>query len=244
MAYAATCCPEGIGYAMSRSPVGPWKFKGMIMDGTPKSNGNHPGIIDYKGKSYVFGLNYDLLKQSMTKHYERRSVSAAEIRYNADGTIQKLPYWSETHLMQVGTLNPYNRVEAETMAFSKGLKTKKVTEWERNIPWNRGKRIATRLYVTSINNDDYIKVQGVDFASGPSLVEVNTASLNGGKIEIRIDGQSGPLLGIINIRSKAEGDVFKTVSQKVQNVKGIHDLYFVFKGSNDLFEFDWWKFVK
>ena len=32
LAYASTCCPEGIGYAMSDSPTGPWAFKGQIMD--------------------------------------------------------------------------------------------------------------------------------------------------------------------------------------------------------------------
>ena len=28
---------------------------------TERSRGNHPGVIDYKGRSYVFGLNYDLM---------------------------------------------------------------------------------------------------------------------------------------------------------------------------------------
>jgi len=27
----------------------------------------------------------------------------------------------------------------------------------------------------------------------------------------------------------------------LKTVKGIHDLYFVFKGEKDLFYFDWWK---
>ncbi len=33
LAYASTCCPEGIGYAMSDKFTGPWEFKGNIMDG-------------------------------------------------------------------------------------------------------------------------------------------------------------------------------------------------------------------
>jgi beta-xylosidase len=60
MAYASHCCPEGIGYAMSNRPTGPWEYKGMIMDPDKRSSGNHPGIIDYKGASYVFGFNYTL----------------------------------------------------------------------------------------------------------------------------------------------------------------------------------------
>src|ERR1039458_5623561 len=30
--YASHCCPEGIGYAMSDQPTGPWTYKGMVMD--------------------------------------------------------------------------------------------------------------------------------------------------------------------------------------------------------------------
>ena len=241
LAYASTCCPEGIGYAMSNSPTGPWEYKGMIMDGDPRSSGNHPGIIDYKGNSYVFGFNYAILKQTMAKHYERRSVCLESITYNPDGTIQKLPFWS-TNVKQLGTVNPYNRVEAETMAYSEGLKTELVTEWERNISWNKGKKIADRLIVTSINNGDYLKVQGVDFSKGATSVEVSVASLYGGKIEIHTDKIDGPVLGIVNVNTSGEGDIWKTVTAPVKNIKGVHDLFFVFRGEKDLFNFDWWKF--
>ena len=171
----------------------------MIMDGDERSSGNHPGIIDYKGNSYVFGFNYAVLKQTMSKHYERRSICLEKINYNADGSIQKLPFWSTTGVKQIETVNPYNRNEAESMAFSEGLKTELVTEWERNIPWNKGKKIADRIIVTSIHNGDYIKVQGVDFSKGATSVNVSVASLYGGKIEIHTDKIDGPILGTINV---------------------------------------------
>ncbi len=244
LAYASTCCPEGIGYAMSNSPIGPWEYKGMIMDGDQRSSGNHPGIIDYKGKSYVFGFNYSLLKQTMTKHYERRSICLENMNYNPDGTIQKLPFWSTTGVKQLGTLNPYIRVEAETMAFSEGLKTKLETEWERNIPWDKGEIVAERLFVSSIHNGDYLKVKGVDFSDGVNSVDVSVASLFGGKIEIHIDKIDGPILGTVSIKSTGEGDGWKTISTQVENIKGAHDLFFVFRGEKDLFNFDWWHFNK
>ena len=75
LAFASTCCPEGIGYAMSDSPTGPWEYKGDIMAHTPRTRGNHPGIIEFKGQSYVFGLNYDILRIETPNHKERRSVS-------------------------------------------------------------------------------------------------------------------------------------------------------------------------
>lgn len=123
LAFASTCCPEGIGYAMSDSPTGPWDVKGYIMRPTDRTRGNHPGIIDYKGKTYVFGQNYDLLRLEMEEHHERRSISVAEMHYNADGTIQEVPYFKDVKVEQIEHFDPYRRVEAETMAWGYGLKT-------------------------------------------------------------------------------------------------------------------------
>jgi len=242
LAWASRCCPEGIGYAMSDSPVGPWKCKGTIMDPDERSSGNHPGIIEYKGNSYVFGFNYAILKRSMSKKYERRSICVEKMTYNNDGSIQKLPWWSTKGTPQIGNLNPYNKTEAETMAYSEGVKTDVVTEWERNESWNKGKKIGDRIFVTSIHNGDYIKVQGVDFSKGASTVDVCVASLYGGKIEIHTDKIDGPIMGTISVTTSGEGDSWKTITTPVKNIKGVHDLFFVFKGEKDLFNFDWWKF--
>jgi arabinoxylan arabinofuranohydrolase len=242
MAYASTCCPEGIGYAMSNSPIGPWEYKGMIMEGDRRSSGNHPGIIDYKGNTYVFGFNYAILKQTMAKHYERRSVCVEKINFNNDGTIQEIPFWSTTSgATQLETLNPYVRVEAETMAYSEGIKTYKSFIWEHDNIWNRGKKLGEMIYVTSIHNGDYIKVQGVNFSKGSSSIDVRIASLYGGIMEIRMDKIDGPMIGSIQISTSGEGDVWKTITATVKNIKGVHDVYFVFRGEKDLFNFDWWK---
>lgn len=121
MAVASTCCPEGIGYSVSDSPVGPWHKTGTIMDHNPKSNGNPPGIIEYKEKSYIFGFNYDVHKAQSDVHCERRSTCRAELKYNADGTINELAFWDEQQVTPVTSLNPYPRVEAETIAWADGV---------------------------------------------------------------------------------------------------------------------------
>lgn len=244
LAYASRCCPEGIGYAMSNSPTGPWKSKGTIMNPDSRSSGNHPGVIDFKGNSYVFGFNYAILKQTMSKHYERRSICVTKMKYNDDGTIARSPWWTETVNTQVGLFNPFVKTEAETMAFSEGIKTDFTTEWERNIPWDTGKKIADRLFVTAIHNGDYIKLQGVDFSNGASSVQVNVASLYGGKIEMHIDKIDGPVIATVDVNTSGEGDNWKTISTPVEKVGGVHDLFFLFKGEKDLFYFDWWQFKK
>lgn len=242
LAWASRCCPEGIGYAMSDSPTGPWICKGTIMDPDERSSGNHPGLIEYKGNTYVFGFNYAILRQTMAKKYERRSICVATMSYNADGSIIKLPWWIETEIQQIGTLNPYLKNEAETMAYSEGIKTEFATEWERNVPWDKGKKIADRVFVTNIHNGDFIQLRGVDFSQGISSIDVSVASLYGGKIEIYTDKIDGTLIGTVNIGTTAEGDIWKTISAPVKNIKGVHDLYLVFKGDKDLFNFDWWRF--
>lgn len=231
LAFASTCCPEGIGYAMSDSPTGPWKTKGYIMRPTERTRGNHPGIMDYKGKSYVFGLNYDLLKLETNTHYECRSVSVAEMHYNEDGTIQEVPYWADTKLEQIGTFNPFRKVEAETMAWGYGLKT---------TP-NADKSLS----VVDVNNGEYICVRGVDFGKNKARrFEVSALPLEGGNLKIRLDAPDGKIVGNVNIPQGNEISKYELYSCEVNAVSGIHDLYLSFEGENnkDLFELDYWKF--
>lgn len=231
LAFASTCCPKGIGYAMSDSPTGPWKTKGYIMRPTERTRGNHPGIMDYKGKSYVFGLNYDLLKLETNTHYERRSVSVAEMHYNEDGTIQEVPYWADTKLEQIGTFNPFRKVEAETMAWGYGLKT--------------APNADKSLSVVDVNNGEYICVRGVNFGKNKARrFEVSALPLEGGNLKIRLDAPDGKIVGNVNIPQGNETSKYELYSCEVNAVSGIHDLYLSFEGENnkDLFELDYWKF--
>ena len=82
----ATEFPEKLAYAMSRSPEGPWTYKGILNDLATNSNTNHQAIIDFKGKSYFVYHNGLLL----TGGDFRRSVCIDYLRYNADSTMQKV----------------------------------------------------------------------------------------------------------------------------------------------------------
>jgi len=237
-AYASTCCPEGIGYAMSKNPIGPWEFKGYIMKPDRRASGNHPGIIDYKGKSYIFGFNYKLNFMQTKEHHERRSVCVAEIKYNPDGTIQELPWWEEAEAVkQLELLNPYKRTQAETIAWSEGLKSKTSLNGDMNVyPTREGA---------------YSMVKGVNFgAKGAAAFTASVAldtkptSVKGGRLELRLDSVNGRLAGVLPL--SYTGGEWKNMTTTVKGAVGVHDLYLIFKGDSidNLLKIDYWKFTE
>ena len=250
LAFASTCCPEGIGYAMSDGPEGPWEYKGHIMDHTVRTRGNHPGIIEFNGKSYVFGLNYDIMHLKTFAHAEQRSVSVAELHYNEDGTIQEVPYFLDNVVEQVKNFDPYrkgkddylHRVEAETMAWGYGLKTSYVdseNDYDETIGY-----LPKNMYVHDIDDGEYILVRGVDFGrKGAKKIMAALGSDGYGCMEVRLDAPDGPMKALIAVTPTGGKTVFKTYTAKFKKrIRGVHDLYFVFTGAGrDLFTFDWWK---
>jgi len=233
LAYASTCCPEGIGYAMSTNATGPWEFKGNIMDGHKLSSGNHPGIIDFKGKSYVFGFNYKLNWELTDVHRERRSVCVAEMTYDPDGTIQKLPWWNDEGVAQVGTFNPYAQVDASTICYEKGVKTKPRGSDQQGV------------YVNAIENGAYIKIKGVDFGNkgATNFIASVAAAADGATITMRLDSETGNAIGTLKVKSTGALDKWETQSCRITGARGVHDLYLKFFGGNGrLFNLDHWKF--
>ncbi len=227
MVYAAAGIPEYLAYSTAPSAEGPWTYKGIIMERAPQlAFTNHAGIIDFKGNSYIFYHDQDLSKGQGFK----RSVSVEQFKYNADGTIPLIIPTKEGVKQSVASLNPFKKVEAETMAWSEGLKTASDS------------RLG--IYVTKIDHGDYIKVRSVDFGKGARKFEANVASASAaGQIEIRIGSVDGELLGVCKVKNSGGMQKWAVQSCKVKKAKGVQDLFFVFKGGDGpLFNFDWWKF--
>ncbi|WP_437785544.1 glycoside hydrolase family 43 protein [Sorangium sp. So ce1097] len=224
LVYAGMAGTEKISYATSNSPTGPWTIRGDIM-GAGRTYTNHAGIVDYKGHSYFFYHNSALPGGGDFK----RSVCVEEFTYGADGSIPRISMTTEGPAA-IATLDPFKQVEAETIAFSSGLKTEVCTD------------TGGGLNVTSINNGDYIKVKNVDFLDGVTSFEARVSSAAGdAKIELRLDSQNGTLLGTCDV-SGASAWTTKTCA--VTGGSGKHDLFLKFVGGNgDLFKFNWWRFT-
>jgi len=230
--YAAGGVPEHIAYSVSDTPTGPWKYMGDIMPlQDTGSFTNHCGVTDYKGHSY---FAYHTGKLPGGGGFGR-SVAIEEFKYNADGTFPVINATADG-VKPVGTLNPYRRVEAETIAYCEGVGTEQNTE--------------VGVYVTETHNGDYIKVREVDFGtSGSNIIyKVSAASgRRGGTIEIRLDGKDGEKIGEVAVTGTGGWENWTTFNTKIEKaVSGIHDVYFVFTGRKGvkLFNLDWWQFDK
>lgn len=228
--YAAGGVPEHIAYSMSDTPLGPWKYMGDIM---PLQNTgsftNHCGVVDYKGHSY---FAYHTGKLPGGGGFGR-SVAMEEFKYNADGTFPIINATKEG-VKPLGTLNPYRRVEAETIAYSEGVKSE---------PNPLG-----GVYISEIHNGDYIKVREVDFGEPkkPLRFTASLASaLRGGTLDVCLDSIGGRRIASITVGTTGSWENWRAVTaERVEAVNGVHDLYFVFKGRKGckLFNFDWWSF--
>ena len=130
MVFAAKCCSEFIAYSTAPGPTGPWTYRGTIMPTQGSSFTNHAGIVDFKGGSYFFYHNGALPGGGGFT----RSVAVEKFTYNADGTIPTINM-TTTGAPQVGTLDPYVRQEAETIAWGSGIETEPSSEGGMNVGW-------------------------------------------------------------------------------------------------------------
>ncbi|MDO4163373.1 MAG: glycoside hydrolase family 43 protein [Bacteroides sp.] len=229
LVYAAGGVPEHLAYSTSPSIDGPWTYAGRIMDEAEASFTIHAGSIEYHGRNFMFYHNGNLPNGGGF----RRSTCVEEFAFNADGSIPFIPFTKEGVRTPVRNLNPYQRVEAETMAASYGLKT--------------DRRAGSEHYLTSIHNGDWLRLRAVDFGSeGTARFMASVAAISeGGSIELRLDNLGGDIIGELPVRPTGGTDRWQEQATSMKSVQGVHDLYFLFKGGDDeLFRVDYWQFLK
>lgn len=220
--YPAGGVPEYMAYSTSPTINGPWTFRGRIMDEAENSFTIHGGCISFKGHDYMFYHNGKLPNGGGF----RRATAIEEFRFYADGSIPFIPFTKEG-VKPVAALNPYLRVEAETMASCWGIKVDRQT--------------GTDHQVTSVHNGDWIKVRNVDFGAKPAT-HVTAKALNhkhSGVVEFYLDHIGGKPIATVSVT--AAGTFTAEVTPAAT---GIHDICLLFRGGDEeLFDLDWWQFA-
>ena len=91
--YAAMVPPNGaeqIAYATAERITGPWTYRGLVTGSAEKSFTIHPGVVDFKGRTYFF---YHFAGHTINGEpgtLGRRAVCVEYLDYNPDGTIKPI----------------------------------------------------------------------------------------------------------------------------------------------------------
>ena len=149
---------EVIGYAMSKNPMGPYEYKGIIMaEHENKCWTNHHSIVNYKGQWYFFYHHNDYSPD----FDKNRSARIEKLYFNEDGTIREIKptergvgpikACQKVHIDRYSTIDGAAIEYLDTTDYFKGWKTvfdkagDKVTFNELNFGKKAPKNVA--LYV-------------------------------------------------------------------------------------------------
>ena len=220
-----------IDYLTGDTPTGPFTYRGVLAAQPPSNNNNnHAATFELNGTWYHAYHNRIVATQAGIPTVYRRNIALERFDHNVDGSIQQLTYTTDG-VPQIGSLDPFARVEAETFNAQSGIETGPASE--------RG------MNVRDIEDGDWIRVRGIDFgARGAAQFQARVASATGGNIELRLDGLTGTLAGTCAVPVTGGAQTWTTATCDVTGAAGVHHLYLKFTGvGTALFNFDWWQFA-
>ena len=235
-------------YMVSENPMGPFKYAGEVFknpqDWFGVGGNNHHATFVYEGKSYFIYHAQTLSKAqeeaqglapgTLTKGY--RSTHIDPIELNSDGTIRPIKGTYEG-ISQLKTINPYERIDAETVAWNAGIKIADCAE--------EGKLFKDfNRQITDLQDGDWTSVAQAAFGDrGATEFTVKAASKSGGQIEIHMDSPEGALVGTVNVEATGSEDTFKEFSCKLDRITDTHNVFLVFKGkAENLMNVDYYSF--
>ena len=139
---------ETLAYAMSRSPLGPWDFKGVFMaEHADSCWTNHHSFVEYQGQWYLFYHHNDY-SPLVDK---RRSACVERVTFRKDGTIQEV----KPTLRGVGTTKATARMEVDRYsAASEGTAIAALDTLNRFKGW----------FVTLPHKGSQVRYDDVDYA--------------------------------------------------------------------------------
>jgi len=95
---------------------------------------------------------------------------------------------------------------------------------------------SSMCYVESMKNKSWVCFYNFDFGAGAASFEIEVASAGkGGLIELRVDSPDGQIIGSTAVSNTGgEKARWKKQTGPIMNVSGVHDLYMVFNGEEEL----------
>lgn len=216
---------ERLEYAISDNPLGPFKFKGVIMDeSTTGCWTNHHSLVEFKKQWYLFYHHNDY----SPTFDKARSIRADSLFFEADGSIRKVI----PTLRGIGITKATTEIQIDRYSnkAGKGVNIAFIDTLDHFKGW---KTILT-------DADSWIQYNSVAFESNLlNTVIVKGISDEGGTIQIRSNHLTGPILAEITIPKSKDWKITKAKLKKIE--PGMKNLFIVLKGNKPV-EIDWIKF--
>lgn len=229
-------------YMESDNPMGPYTYKGEIFQNPANWFGvggnNHHATFVFEGKSYFIYHAQTVSKaQGVQKGY--RSTHIDKIEFYSDGSIKPIK-GTYAGIPQLRETSAYDRIEAETIAWNKGIKVSKCQD-------EGGKFGQFNRQLTDLQDGDWTAVSQVAFGEkGAKSFTANVASEKGGKIEVRLDSPQGSLIGTLDVEATGGANTFKALTCDVSQVTGTRNVFLVFKGAStgNIMNVDYYRFTE
>ena len=182
---------ETLAYAMSKSPLGPWEFKGIIM--AESATGcwtNHHSIVEFHGQWYLFYHHNDY----SPKFDKLRSARIDRLSFNADGTIQEV----KPTLRGVGTSKATDRIDIDRYSVAGG---------DVALAYNDTLMPTRGWHVTLSQKDSWLAYTDVDFqgVNPSSYLVANVKADDNATIIIREDNAKGKVIARIPVQVESNG---------------------------------------
>lgn len=214
---------ECLAYAMSDNPMGPFEYKGIIMEQSPTGCWtNHHSLVEYKGQWYLFYHHNDYSPE----FDKNRSVRADSLTFNPDGTIQLVtPTLRGVGITDAGKaiqLDRYSAISQEGASIDYINQANKFDGWK--VLFNR--------------KDAWVSYNRVDFGNQEwQKVDARVLSSAGGTLGVYANEKM-----IAEIEVPASVSEWKTLSVPVEVAQaGIQDLRVSLVKGNDV-QLDWIRF--
>lgn len=206
--------PTCLGYATSKSPMGPFTYRGVIIDNygcDPGNWNNHGSVAEFNRQWYVFYHRSSHGSQVM------RRACMEPIYFQEDGSIQEVEMTSQG---AGEPLSATKKIEAVRACLLQGS--------------CRVEKRGTEERLCIRDTGDAAGYKYIDFADGVSKVVLRGKVRHAGLVRIRLNRFDGPVVGTVPVPvSAAEQEITSFSAALTTPIKGKQALYLEFVGEAD-----------
>ncbi len=217
----------GRDYAISKNIYGPYECMGAVGNGHNLSEYAHGSFFWWKGQFYHIWCYY------LRPGFKYRESIITYCHFDDNGRIVTDTDFLDKHF-ETG-VGQYEASWSEIQA-----------EWyyEKSPGITKEVNADGGFVVSKIMNESWLRFSNINFRNKTDTFSARVIATKGsGQIEIRQDGLSGLLLGVVDVPKMKGQNNYRMVSGKLKEVKGIKDIYLVFKGNaKSEFDLDWFSF--